>query len=167
MEDGSLVVCERSLSGSGGGPSAASAQQYVRAEMLPSGYLVRPCEGGGSIVHIVDHLDLEAWSVPEVLRPLYESSRVVAQKMTTAVSCREMIFSSNFIDVITSSSFQVKLVFNELFKFHNIGFFFRKNKIKIQYYETWRVQANDKVCVLDKAYNIGYVVKMIYMGWYN
>jgi homeobox-leucine zipper protein len=86
MEDGSLVVCERSLSGSGGGPSTASAQQFVRAEMLPSGYLVRPCEGGGSIVHIVDHLDLEAWSVPEVLRPLYESSRVVAQKMTTAVS---------------------------------------------------------------------------------
>ena len=29
---------------------------------------------------------LQAWSVPEVLRPLYESSRVVAQKMTTAVS---------------------------------------------------------------------------------
>ncbi|VAH04412.1 unnamed protein product [Triticum turgidum subsp. durum] len=84
MEDGSLVVCERSLSGSGGGPSTASAQQFVRAEMLPSGYLVRPCDGGGSIVHIVDHLDLEAWSVPEVLRPLYESSRVVAQKMTTA-----------------------------------------------------------------------------------
>ncbi|AQL10121.1 Homeobox-leucine zipper protein REVOLUTA [Zea mays] len=85
MEDGSLVVCERSLSGSGGGPNAASTQQFVRAEMLPSGYLVRPCEGGGSIVHIVDHLDLEAWSVPEVLRPLYESSRVVAQKMTTVV----------------------------------------------------------------------------------
>jgi homeobox-leucine zipper protein len=52
-------VCERSLSGSGGGPSAASAQQFVRAEMLPSGYLVRPCEGGGSIVHIVDHLEFE------------------------------------------------------------------------------------------------------------
>ncbi|KAK3153941.1 hypothetical protein QOZ80_2BG0183540 [Eleusine coracana subsp. coracana] len=84
MGDGSLVVCERSLSGSGGGQSAAAPQQFVRAEMLPSGYLVRPCEGGGSIVHIVDHLDLEAWSVPEVLRPLYESSRVVAQKMTTA-----------------------------------------------------------------------------------
>uniref|UniRef100_A0ACD5TTF9 Uncharacterized protein n=1 Tax=Avena sativa TaxID=4498 RepID=A0ACD5TTF9_AVESA len=84
MEDGSLVVCERSLSGSGGGPSAASAQQFVRAEMLPSGYLVRPCEGGGSIVHIVDHLEYEAWNVPEVLRPLYESSRVVAQKITTA-----------------------------------------------------------------------------------
>jgi homeobox-leucine zipper protein len=54
-------VCERSLSGSGGGPSAASAQQFVRAEMLPSGYLVRPCEGGGSIVHIVDHLEFEVW----------------------------------------------------------------------------------------------------------
>ncbi|RZR90765.1 hypothetical protein BHM03_00018730 [Ensete ventricosum] len=29
-------------------------------------------------------LDPKAWSVPEVLRPLYESSRVVAQKMTIA-----------------------------------------------------------------------------------
>ncbi|MBA0594674.1 hypothetical protein Gorai_011570, partial [Gossypium raimondii] len=43
-----------------------------------------PCEGGGSIIHIVDHLNLEAWSVPEVLRPLYESSKVIAQKMTIA-----------------------------------------------------------------------------------
>jgi START domain len=54
-------VCERSLSGTGGGPNAAAAHQFVRAEMLPSGYLVRPCEGGGSIVHIVDHLDLEVY----------------------------------------------------------------------------------------------------------
>lgn len=52
-------VCERSLSGSGAGPNAASAAQFVRAEMLPSGYLIRPCEGGGSIIHIVDHLNLE------------------------------------------------------------------------------------------------------------
>ncbi|KAG8655252.1 homeobox-leucine zipper protein REVOLUTA isoform X2 [Manihot esculenta] len=84
LENGSLVVCERSLSGSGTGPNAAAASQFVRAEMLPSGYLIRPCEGGGSIIHIVDHLNLEAWSVPEVLRPLYESSKVVAQKMTIA-----------------------------------------------------------------------------------
>ncbi|KAK7260403.1 hypothetical protein RIF29_26419 [Crotalaria pallida] len=52
--------------------------------MLPSGYLIRPCEGGGSIIHIVDHLDLEPWSVPEVLRPLYESSIMLAQKTTMA-----------------------------------------------------------------------------------
>ncbi|KAK8683591.1 hypothetical protein V6N13_039647 [Hibiscus sabdariffa] len=84
LENGSLVVCERSLSGSGAGPSAVAAAQFVRAEMLPSGYLIRPCEGGGSIIHIVDHLNLEAWSVPEVLRPLYESSKVIAQKMTIA-----------------------------------------------------------------------------------
>jgi len=32
---------------------------FVRADMLPSGYLIRPCEGGGSIIHIVDHMDLE------------------------------------------------------------------------------------------------------------
>ncbi|KAK9279371.1 hypothetical protein L1049_013050 [Liquidambar formosana] len=84
LDNGSLVVCERSLSGSGAGPNSAAAPQFVRAEMLPSGYLIRPCEGGGSIIHIVDHLNLEAWSVPEVLRPLYESSKVVAQKMTIA-----------------------------------------------------------------------------------
>ncbi|PSR95194.1 Homeobox-leucine zipper protein like [Actinidia chinensis var. chinensis] len=84
LDNGSLVVCERSLSGSGAGPNAAAASQFVRAEILPSGYLIRPCEGGGSIIHIVDHLNLEAWSVPEVLRPLYESSKGVAQKMTIA-----------------------------------------------------------------------------------
>ncbi|KAJ8768732.1 hypothetical protein K2173_023636 [Erythroxylum novogranatense] len=84
LENGSLVVCERSLSGSGAGPNTASATQFVRAEMLPSGYLIRPCDGGGSIIHIVDHLNLGAWTVPEVLRPLYESSKVVAQKITIA-----------------------------------------------------------------------------------
>ncbi|KAJ4726042.1 Homeobox-leucine zipper protein like [Melia azedarach] len=84
LDNGSLVVCERSLSGSGAGPNPAAAAQFVRGEMLPCGYLIRPCEGGGSIIHIVDHLNLEAWSVPEVLRPLYESSKVVAQRMTIA-----------------------------------------------------------------------------------
>jgi len=54
-----LKVCERSLSGSGAGPNAAAASQFERAEMLPSGYLIRPCEGGGSIIHIVDHLNLQ------------------------------------------------------------------------------------------------------------
>ncbi|XP_010247499.1 PREDICTED: homeobox-leucine zipper protein HOX32-like [Nelumbo nucifera] len=84
LEDGSLVICERSLTSATGGPTGPPAQNFVRAEMLPSGYLIRPCEGGGSIIHIVDHLDLDAWSVPEVLRPLYESSKILAQKMTIA-----------------------------------------------------------------------------------
>jgi hypothetical protein len=53
-----IKVCERSLSGYGAGPDAAAAAQFVRAEMLPSGYLIRPCEGG-SIIHIVDHLNLQ------------------------------------------------------------------------------------------------------------
>ncbi|GAB2251118.1 hypothetical protein Droror1_Dr00017368 [Drosera rotundifolia] len=82
LDNVSIVVCERSLSGSG--PNAAAPPQFIRAVMLPSGYLIRPCDGGGSIIHIVDHLNLEAWSVPEVLRPLYQSSKVVAQKMTIA-----------------------------------------------------------------------------------
>ncbi|XP_022563181.2 homeobox-leucine zipper protein REVOLUTA-like isoform X2 [Brassica napus] len=84
LENGSFVVCERSLSGSGAGPNATSAAQFAKAEMLPSGYLIRPCDGGCSIIHIVDHINFEGWSVPDVLRPLYESSKVVAQRMTIA-----------------------------------------------------------------------------------
>ncbi|KAK8660769.1 hypothetical protein V6N13_051680 [Hibiscus sabdariffa] len=84
LEDGSLVVCERSLKNTQNGPDMPPAASFVRAEMLPSGYLIRPCEGGGSIIHIVDHMDLEPWSVPEVLRPLYESSTLLAQKTTMA-----------------------------------------------------------------------------------
>ncbi|PWA59614.1 homeodomain-like, Helicase/SANT-associated domain, Myb-like domain protein [Artemisia annua] len=43
------------------GPSMPSVQNFVRGEMLPSGYLIRPCEGGGSIIHIVDHMNLEGF----------------------------------------------------------------------------------------------------------
>ncbi|XP_068320891.1 homeobox-leucine zipper protein HOX32-like [Pyrus communis] len=82
LEDGSLVVCERSLTSSTGGPTGPTSASFVRAEMLPSGYLIRPCEGGGSIINIVDHVDLDAWSVPEVLRSLYESCKILAQKTT-------------------------------------------------------------------------------------
>ncbi|XP_077210846.1 homeobox-leucine zipper protein ATHB-15-like [Tasmannia lanceolata] len=82
LEDGSQVVCERSLGSTHSGPNMPPVQHFVRAKMLPSGYLIRPCEGGGSIIHIVDHMELEPRSVPEVLRPLYESSTVLAQKKT-------------------------------------------------------------------------------------
>ncbi|KAL6643772.1 hypothetical protein ACP70R_018538 [Stipagrostis hirtigluma subsp. patula] len=83
LDDGSLVICERSLTQSSGGPSGPNTPNFIRAEVLPSGYLIRPCEGG-SMIHIVDHVDLDAWSVPEVLRPLYESPKILAQKMTVA-----------------------------------------------------------------------------------
>ncbi|XP_057477581.1 homeobox-leucine zipper protein ATHB-8-like [Actinidia eriantha] len=89
LDDGSHVVCERSLNNTQNGPSMPPVQHFVRAEMLPSGYLIRPCEGGGSIIHIVDHMDLEPWSVPEVLRPLYESSTLLAQR-TTMVALRQL-----------------------------------------------------------------------------
>ena len=34
-------------------------QPFIRGEMFPSGFLIRPSDGGGSVIHIVDHLDLE------------------------------------------------------------------------------------------------------------
>lgn len=54
-----IQVCERSLNNTLNGPTIPPGQHFVRADMLPSGYLIRPCEGGGSIIHIVDHVNLE------------------------------------------------------------------------------------------------------------
>ena len=54
-----MQICERSLTTTTGGPPGPPASSFIRAEMLPSGYLIRPCEGGGSIIHIVDHVDLD------------------------------------------------------------------------------------------------------------
>lgn len=85
LDDGSFVVCERSLNGTHAAPAMApQVPSFVRAEMHASGCLVRPCESTGSIVIIIDHMDLEPWTVPEVLRPLYESSASLAQKLTIA-----------------------------------------------------------------------------------
>ncbi|CAK9180936.1 unnamed protein product [Ilex paraguariensis] len=103
LEDGSLVVCERSLNNIQNGPSMPPVQPFVRAEMLPSGYLIRPCEGGGSIIHIVDHMDLEPWSVPEVLRPLYESSTLLAQR-TTMAALRQLRQISQEVSQVTVSN---------------------------------------------------------------
>jgi hypothetical protein len=57
-----LQICERSLTQSTGGPSGPTTPNFIRAEVLPSGYLIRPCEGGGSMIHIVDHVDLDVSS---------------------------------------------------------------------------------------------------------
>jgi homeobox-leucine zipper protein len=54
-----VQICERSLTGKQNGPTMPPVQSFVRAEMFPSGYLIRPCEGGGCIIHIVDHVEYE------------------------------------------------------------------------------------------------------------
>lgn len=60
-----LQVCERSLSSKQGGPSMPLVQPFVRGEMLPSGFLIRPSDGGGSVIHIVDHFDLEVITIQQ------------------------------------------------------------------------------------------------------
>lgn len=52
-------TCERSLTPSTCGPAGPSAPSFVRGQVLPSGFLIRPCDGGGSMIHIVDHIDLD------------------------------------------------------------------------------------------------------------
>nr|AWD38912.1 class III homeodomain-leucine zipper protein [Ceratopteris pteridoides] len=82
LDDCNVVVCERSLPLSHGDPVLPPSDQFVRAKMHSSGYLIRPYGGVGSIVYLVDHMDLQPETVPEVLRPLYESSPVLAQRVT-------------------------------------------------------------------------------------
>ncbi|CAL5424005.1 unnamed protein product [Camellia sinensis] len=41
---------------SGASPNVTATTQFVRAEMLPSGYFIRPCKGGESIIRKVDML---------------------------------------------------------------------------------------------------------------
>ncbi|KAJ7516863.1 hypothetical protein O6H91_21G002100 [Diphasiastrum complanatum] len=82
LEDGNLVVCERSLKDTKYLPTMPSMEYFMRAEMLSSGYLIRPCEGGNCVVYLVDHMDLKGTSTLEVLRPLYQSSSFLAQQMT-------------------------------------------------------------------------------------
>jgi hypothetical protein len=57
-----VQICERSLTGGQSGPTMPPVQSFVRGEMFPSGYLIRPCEGGGCIIHVVDHYDNEVMS---------------------------------------------------------------------------------------------------------
>ncbi|KAF7812182.1 homeobox-leucine zipper protein ATHB-8 [Senna tora] len=48
------------------GPAKPPSQLFVRTQMLFRGSLMRLGEGGGSTIHIVDHKNLEYWSVLEV-----------------------------------------------------------------------------------------------------
>jgi len=57
-----VQICERSLTGGQSGPTMPPVQSFVRGEMFPSGYLIRPCDGGGCIIHVVDHYDNEVHS---------------------------------------------------------------------------------------------------------
>ncbi|GER48937.1 homeobox leucine-zipper protein [Striga asiatica] len=79
LDDGSLVVCEKSISDSDAGPSSPAALEFVRGRMLASGYMICPGKGG-STIHIVEHYDFEASSIPVVVRPLYESSELLGKK---------------------------------------------------------------------------------------
>ncbi|KAG6497968.1 hypothetical protein ZIOFF_045874 [Zingiber officinale] len=86
LEDNSLVVCQRSVNSMQGAPSMPPMEHFVRAEMLPSGYLIRPCDDGDSMIYIIDHFDFQSSSMPEVIRPLYESSTRLAQNTTITIS---------------------------------------------------------------------------------
>nr|AWD38919.1 class III homeodomain-leucine zipper protein [Cyrtomium guizhouense] len=82
LDDGSFIVCERSMNALHVAPVAPQMQPFIRAEMHASGCLIKPCDSMGCIVILIDHMDLEPRTVPEVLRPLYESPAVLAHNVT-------------------------------------------------------------------------------------
>ncbi|XP_021891939.1 homeobox-leucine zipper protein ATHB-15 [Carica papaya] len=109
LEDGSLAVCERSLKNTQNGPSMPPVQHFVRAEMLPSGYLIRPCEGGGSIIHIVDHMDLEVIFVClfVILFPLFLPKNVPPAILLRFLREHRSEWADNNIDAYSAAAVKV------------------------------------------------------------
>ncbi|XP_051121229.1 homeobox-leucine zipper protein HOX9-like [Andrographis paniculata] len=83
LDDGSYVVCEKSISDRDVAPTSPTSLESVKGTKLASGFIICPVEGG-STIYMVEHLDMEASSVPVVIRPLYESSELVAKQMIAA-----------------------------------------------------------------------------------
>nr|AWD38918.1 class III homeodomain-leucine zipper protein [Ceratopteris pteridoides] len=84
LEDGSFVVCEGSIKPSQDA-EAPQAQPFIRADLHASGCLIKPCNSTSSIVILIDQMDLKPLTVPEVLRPLYESSAILGRSITMPV----------------------------------------------------------------------------------
>nr|AWD38907.1 class III homeodomain-leucine zipper protein [Cyrtomium guizhouense] len=87
LENENLVVCEASLAGGQGMPEVPSLPGFIRAEMLPSGVLIRPCEQGGSVVMVLDDMNFLPGGLSEGLCPLYETSIILAWRVTYKVLC--------------------------------------------------------------------------------
>nr|AWD38911.1 class III homeodomain-leucine zipper protein [Coryphopteris nipponica] len=87
IEDGSLVICERSLAAGQVVQEVPIMPGFVRAEMLPSGFLVRPYEQGGSMVMVIDDMNFKSGSFLEGLRPLYDTSVILARRVSHKVLC--------------------------------------------------------------------------------
>ncbi|MCO5560392.1 hypothetical protein L7F22_014007 [Adiantum nelumboides] len=85
LENESLVVCEGSLAAGQGAHEIQTLPAFVRAEMLSSGFLIRPCEQGGSMVMVVDDINFSPGNISENLRPLYDTSTLLAWRMSHKV----------------------------------------------------------------------------------
>nr|AWD38905.1 class III homeodomain-leucine zipper protein [Coryphopteris nipponica] len=85
FENGNLVVCEGSLAAGQGAHEIPSLPGFVRAEMLPSGCLIRPCEQGGSMAMVIDDMNFLTGNLTEGLRPLYDTSALLAWRVTLKV----------------------------------------------------------------------------------
>ncbi|KAH7435158.1 hypothetical protein KP509_06G052700 [Ceratopteris richardii] len=85
LEDGNLVVCEESLIAGQSAYEMPTLPSFVRAEMFASGFMIRPSEEGGSMVTVVDDMKFKASAAVDGLRPLYDTSTLLAWRMTSKV----------------------------------------------------------------------------------
>nr|ABG73244.1 class III HD-Zip protein HDZ32 [Marsilea minuta] len=93
MEDGSLVVCERSLAVGQGVQDMPITPGFARAEMLTSEFLIRPYEQGVSMVVVVDDMNFKSGSLLEGFQPLYDTSVILAKKAT----CRALSYLRSLV----------------------------------------------------------------------
>ncbi|MCO5554488.1 hypothetical protein L7F22_008017 [Adiantum nelumboides] len=103
IEDGSLVICERSLAAGQVVQEVPIMPGFVRAEMLSSGFLIRPYEQGGSMVMVIDDMNFKSGSLMEGLRPLYESSLILARRVSHKVLCYLHNVVKEKIEVVSTS----------------------------------------------------------------
>eukprot|EP00250_Pteridium_aquilinum_P034533 c7713_g1_i1 orf=3-1907(+) len=122
LDNGNVVVCEASLAGGQGMPEVPSLPGFIRAEMLPSGVLIRPCEQGGSIVMVVDDLNFLQGSLSEGLRWLYETSTILAWRVTYKVLCHLRGLASKETSSVQGFSHRLVRGFNDAVNcFHDDG----------------------------------------------
>lgn len=114
-----LQICERSLNNTQNGPSMPPSPHFVRAEILPSGYLIRPCEGGGSILHIVDHFDLEVSSQVLSFLSSYTRHLILGLKLECFLCFHNSIFISSHY-YISFGANDIKTSFVEIVCSHGV-----------------------------------------------
>ena len=80
-------ICERSLAAGQGIQEIPIMPGFVRAEMLTSGFLIRPYEQGGSMVMVIDDLSFKVHILSLILSFWFRRNITWVCLMCSAIIC--------------------------------------------------------------------------------